>query len=203
MHILLKQIFLSLILVVCVAQLHAQNKWELAKDKNGIKVYTSKEGTSKFKSIKVEAVLTGTLENLHHILSDAATNKDWIYATKESYIIKKISSNEAISYTETMLPWPASNRDIPINIIINLDRNNNSMQVSAKGVPNAIPIKKGIVRIPYFNSSWNVKFDGKNKLHIKYFLEMDPGGLVPAWITNLFIAKGPYETFNNLSAKLN
>src|SRR3954468_8802666 len=83
----------------------SQAKWELAKEKNGIKVFTSVDGTSKFKAIKVEAVLAGTLDKLIHLLSDAASNKDWIYSTKESYIIKRISPTETVSYTETSVPW--------------------------------------------------------------------------------------------------
>jgi hypothetical protein len=47
-----------------------------------------------------------------------------------------------------------------------------------------------------------VKYDGKGRLFIVYFLEMDPGGSVPAWITNMFVAKGPYETFSNLAEVL-
>lgn len=180
----------------------SQTKWELAKEKNGIKVFTSVDGTSKFKSIKVEAVLAGNLNKLVSLLADAGSNKDWIYSTNESYIIKRISATETLSYTETSVPWPASNRDIPINMVLNLDQKNNTLKVIARGVPNAIPAKKGIVRIPFFNSSWNVKSDGKGRLFINYFLEMDPGGSVPAWITNMFVAKGPFETFNNLAGLL-
>src|SRR3954453_2210107 len=90
----------------------SQTKWELAKEKNGIKVFTSVDGRSKFKSIKVEAVLSGTLEKLTDLLLNAGSNKDWIYSTKESYIIKRISPVETLSYTETSVPWPASNCDI-------------------------------------------------------------------------------------------
>jgi hypothetical protein len=189
-------------LITLVIPAYTQTKWTLAKEKNGIKVFTSLDGTSKFKSIKVEAVLTGTLNKLVHLLSDAASNKDWIYSTKESYIIKRISSTETLSYTETMVPWPASNRDLAINMQLSLDAKNNTLKVVARGVPNAIPQKKGIVRIPFFNSSWNVRSDGKSKLYINYLLEVDPGGTIPVWIANMFVAKGPYETFNNLAAVL-
>ncbi len=189
-------------LLLFLRQGFSQTRWQLAKEKNGIKVYTSLDGVSKFKSIKVEAVLAGSIERLISLLSDASTNKDWIYNTNASYLIKRISPTETLSYTETSVPWPASNRDVPINMHLNYDDKNNILKVIAKGVPAAIPEKKGIVRIPFFNSMWNVKYDGKGKLYINYFLEMDPGGSVPAWITNMFVSRGPYETFNNLAAKL-
>ncbi|GEO08138.1 START domain-containing protein [Segetibacter aerophilus] len=180
----------------------SQVEWELNKDKNGIKIYTAKESTSKYKDIKVEAVFQGTIQKLMTILLNVGNTKGWVYGTKDSYVIKKIGPNEILYYSETALPWPVSNRDVPIKMVLNPDVKNNSLKVSAAGIPNAIPEKKGIVRIPYFNASWDVKSDGKNKLNITYILKMDPGGSVPAGVTNMFVSKGPFETFNNLSEML-
>ena len=189
-------LIVSLILIGCAA--NAQAIWELAKDKNGIKVYTSIDGLSKFKSIKVEAVMDGTLDKLVNLLMNPGSNKNWIYGTKESYMIRNGINNDYLSYTETAVPWPASNRDIPINMQMTREVKTGKLQVTIKGLPNAIPVKKGIVRIPFFNSWWKVQAN-KNKLIIEYFLEVDPGGSVPAWINNLFVAKGPYETFSKLA----
>ena len=126
------------------------------------------------------------------------SNKEWVYNTNTSYVLKKIGPYETISYTETNVPWPGSNRDVLLHMQLLPDSKSNTLKVIAKGMPDIIPHKKGIVRIPYFNSWWDVKYDGRNKLTIVYFLEMDPGGSVPAWLVNLFIAKGPYETFTGL-----
>ena len=177
----------------------AQVRWELAKESNGIKVFTRKEAGAKFKSIMVEANINGTMDKLLKIMMDAGSNKEWVYNTNLSYVIKQISPYEVISYTETSVPWPASNRDVPLHLQLIPDSKQNTLRVIAKGVPNAIPVKKGIVRIPYFDSWWDVKYDGKNHLSIVYFLEMDPGGIVPAWLVNMFIARGPYETFSGLA----
>ena len=192
------RLYLVVCFVFATLAVSAQIKWELAKDKNNIKVYTSLGGTSKYKSIKVEAVMNGTLDQLIDLLKNPASNKKWIYATKESYMLKNGINSEYLSYTETEVPWPASNRDIPINMQMTQDIKIGRLHITVKGLPNAIPEKKGIVRIPFFNSWWNVQAN-KNKLFIEYFLEVDPGGSVPAWINNLFVARGPYETFSKLA----
>jgi hypothetical protein len=180
----------------------SQVKWELTKDKNGIKVYTANEGSSQYKSIKVEAVLKGTLQGLVKILRDVKNNKDWVYSTKQTYILKQINANEILYYSETALPWPVSNRDIPVRMRLNVNTVNNTLKVTASGEPKAYPVQKGMIRIQCFHSTWDVKFDGKNKISILYFLKMDPSGNVPAQVTNMFITKGPYETFENLSKLL-
>jgi hypothetical protein len=196
---MLLKTFLSIFLFAQLNVAFSQSDWELTKDKNGIKVFTSKDGASRFKTIKVEAVVNGTLQKLAQVLFDVGNTRHWVYGTKESYLIRKINANEILYYSETALPWPVSNRDIPIQMRMNVDGKNNTLKVVASGVPAAVPEKKGIVRIPFFNAFWDVKEVGKNKLFITYLLKMDPGGSVPAGLTNLFVAKGPYETFSNLS----
>ncbi|HSU49682.1 MAG TPA: START domain-containing protein [Segetibacter sp.] len=198
---MIARIFVSIFFVGIINTAFCQ-QWELTKEKDGIKVYTSKDNTSKFKDIKVEASFPGTISKLAEILINVGKTKGWVYGTKESYVIKKISDNEILYYSETALPWPVSNRDIPIKMQLKEDTKNNTLKVYASGIPNALPEKKGIVRIPYFNAFWDVKLDAKNKLNITYILRMDPGGSVPASVTNMFVSKGPFETFNNLSEML-
>jgi len=196
------RVFLFIAVISSANAAFSQTEWELTKEKNGIKVFASKESSSNFRSIKVEAVLTGTLQKLLTVITDVNNAKNWVFSTKESYLIKKINPNEILYYTETSLPWPVSNRDVPIRMRIDADGATNSLKITAAGEPNAVAAKKGIVRIQTFASSWNVRSDGKNRLYITYFLKMDPGGSIPASITNMFISKGPYETFYNLSNML-
>ena len=196
------RIILAVFLIINFNTAFSQEEWELTKEKNGIRVYTSKDAATKFKVIKVEAVFTGTIQKLVNILTNVGDTKNWVYGTKDSYIIKRINANEILYYSETSLPWPVSNRDVPIKMQLNVDQKANTLKVFASGMPKAIPEKKGVVRIPYFSAFWDVKYDSRKKLIITYILKMDPGGTVPAGVTNMFITKGPYETFNNLSEML-
>ena len=180
----------------------AQNDWELSKDNNGIKVYTRKTDSSDFKSVKVEAVFTGTCEKLAGILMGVDKNIKWVYKTKSLHLIKRFSANELLYYAETSLPWPMKNRDQAIRINLYPDSINHALKITTIGEPKAIPATSGIVRVPYFLGVWQVKEISKEKISIEYYLNVDPGGSIPAWISNMFVAKGPYETFVNLSKLL-
>lgn len=200
----LKKVFILIIcsLFVNANPVFSQVNWELTKDMNEIKVFTAKEGSSKFKTIKVEAIFPGTIQKLATVLMDVNNTKNWVYSTRVSYQVKKISPNEVIYYSETSLPWPVSNRDAAVLMKVNADYKSNTLYATVSQVLNAVPAKKGIVRISYFNAVWNVKSDGKDKLIIDYQLRLDPGGSVPAGVINMFITKGPYETFKNLAELL-
>jgi hypothetical protein len=180
----------------------AQDNWDLSKNKNGIKVYTRKTDSSDFKSVKVVAVMTGTCDKLSGILLGVDRNIKWVYHTKTLRLIKRFSSNELIYYAETSLPWPMRNRDQAIRINLYPDSINHSLKIITTGEPKAIPETKGIVRVAYFLGIWQVKEISDGKISIEYYLNVDPGGSIPAWISNMFVAKGPYETFVNLSELL-
>lgn len=202
MKLILNKNLLLLFFFALALHASAQNNWDLSKDENGIKVYTRKTDSSDFKSVKVETLFTGTCEKLAGILMGVDKNIKWVYNTKSLHLIKRFNDNELIYYAETSLPWPMKNRDQAIRINLYPDSANHALKITTAGEPKAIPVTKGIVRVPYFLGVWNVKQISSTKISIEYYLNVDPGGSVPAWISNMFVAKGPYETFVNLSKLL-
>ena len=189
-------------LILFFHNLRAQTAWELKKDKNGIRVYTMDKDSSKFKRVKVECEVNGTLAKLDSILQAVENNKNWVYSTKTSHRVKTIGDKEFLYYAETSMPWPFENRDVVIHMWLNSDSIQNMLFVTAKGEPDALPKKENIVRLPYFHGRYEAMQKANNRLAIVYYLEVDPGGSTAPWLVNMFVAKGPYETFYNLSKML-
>ena len=197
----MKSYYILFALIVSVSFATAQPSWKLVRDKNGIHVYTATVEKSKFKSIKVQTVLEGTIPKLMHILGDISKHPEWVYKAKSAIIIKQISPNEFIYYTETSLPWPASNRDAIIHLTMIPDTLQHSLNITAFSEPNLLEKKEGLVRIPYTNAKWHVT-ESNNKITIDYVFEVDPGGDLPAWLVNMMADKGPFESFYKLKTKL-
>ncbi|MEO5889765.1 MAG: START domain-containing protein [Ferruginibacter sp.] len=197
-----KNTLLLVSFLLTVLLVSAQGEWKLNRSDNGIDVYTRKADNSNFKSVKVECKLTGTIDKLINILKNVDGNKKWVYNTKLTKMIRTVSSSEFIYYAETSLPWPLSNRDMVINMLFTRDSVQKTLTVKATGMPGEIATKSGLVRIPYFNGLWEVATIDDTHISITYFLSIDPGGSVPAWAYNKFVAKGPYNTFNNLAELL-
>jgi hypothetical protein len=191
--------FLSIILWM---QVSAQPKWKLVKNKNNIQVYAAGSDSSNLKMVKTVAVIDGSIEKLISIFMDIDHQKLWVYSTKQSYLIKKISEREVIYYVETVLPWPMKNRDVPIHMNIDEKEGGKSVVITTIGEPHLIPVTKGKIRVPQFYGKWDIKATSNNKLSIDYFLHVDPGGKIPTWIVNMFVSKGPYETVNELAILL-
>jgi hypothetical protein len=190
-----------LLLTLASFHLFAQENWKLSKDKNGIKVYTASNDSSKFKAVKVECEMPGTFDKLISILQDVPKHTEWVYSTKRAYLVKKVSNDELIYYAETTIPWPMTNRDAVIKMVNIKDTVHNTLLVTQKSVSDLVPSNSGIVRIGSMDGRYEVSA-GDNKLHLVYYLKIDPAGDMPAWIVNLFCTKGPYETFSALIDKM-
>lgn len=180
----------------------AQNDWTLKKDKDGIKVYSRSSQQSKFDELKAELSLHSSLSTLASVILDVPSYKQWSFNTKQSYVLKQISPSELYFYTEINSPWPANNRDLVVHLQIQQDPRTKVMTISEVCIPNYIPPKKDIVRVPFSKELWTVTPVAPGLLKIVYQLQIDPGEGAPSWLINMFATKGPYETFKNLQEQI-
>lgn len=179
-----------------------QRKWVLEKTGNGINVYSSDVPGAAYKAVKVEASFTGTYSKLIAVLSDVSQFSKWIYHSKANSVVQKNSPLDFIYHTETVLPWPMSNRDVVIHMQINTDSLPKFITITGTSMPKRIAKKSGLVRVNHYSARWKVTMPTPQTISIYYELELNPAGNIPGWMANSFVSKGPFETFSNLAKKL-
>lgn len=180
----------------------AQAQWNLKKQKDGIAVYTAKLEDSKFKSIRVVCEFQGSLSQLVSILMQPNLQPEWVIATKQANLLKQLSSSRIYYYAEAVLPWPMSNRDMVIDLSMSQHPISKLLTIHANTIDHILPVKDGKQRVPISQATWLVQPLPDNKISIDYQIKIDPGGGIPPWMVNLFIAKAPFESFKNLSKLL-
>jgi len=198
----MKALFVCLLTLPSFLPASDKNQWTLRREKDGINIYSRPSDYSKFNDIRVDMDLPGTIDQLATILRDVSKYPDWVYATRTSKMVRKVSDNEFIYYAEVGTPWPAANRDYYADMKIAFNPSNRSMSVFSIGMKDFQPEKKDLVRIPMSKGIWTVTTQSEKKIHLQYTLQIDPGGAVPAWILNSFATKAPIETFSNLKRKM-
>lgn len=196
-----KTAFLFIALAFC-CRLFGQEDWKLSESKEGMSVYTRTFPDSKFKAIKVELSLDATLSQLVAVVLDVNTGADWVYATKSSVLLKRVSPAEVVYYSEVKLPWPVHNRDFIAQLTATQDPATRVVTIYGPVVPDLIPVKKDIVRVRKSEGKWVITPIAKGRIKVEYTIRLDPGGDLPAWLFNLFVTKGPAESFANLKLQL-
>ena len=91
------------VIIVCIAVLAGiaalgQEEWALKVNKEGIEVYTRPSKQSGVKALKVCCVLPATLSQLVAVIMDVNTGADWVYSTKSSFLLKKISCRTVLLF---------------------------------------------------------------------------------------------------------
>jgi hypothetical protein len=181
----------------------APGGWSLKRDAEGIKIYTRSltDASSNVKALRVTLTTAGTPAALAKILLDIPGQKNWVYSTKSSRVLKKVSESEVIYHSEKTMPWPVTNRDAVMHLRI-ATAANGVMNVRAATTDYPYAKKDDVIRVPSSTVVWRVTPTSPTEIKIEYEATLDPGGSVPAWVTNLFITKGPYETFKKLKTML-
>lgn len=199
MRLLVGKMILFLLVILCYNDCYSQTEWTLKKDKEGIKVYTRKVADSKFNLIRVSCKLNGSLSSLTSILLQPEIQPEWVIATKTSKLVKRLANNHIYYYNIATVPWPFANRDMVIDLLIHQDSLTKKMIINANSIDKVMPPVAGLERIPFSQATWEVIPLALNQIQVEYILKINPGGGVPAWVVNMFIAKAPYESFYNLT----
>ena len=179
-----------------------QSEWKLIKEDTGIKVFSKTVPDSKIKAIKAELILKASASQLVALLLDVNTATEWVFHTKSCVLIRKISDSELYYYSEVSLPWPLENRDFVAHIKVFQDPKTKVVTVDAPAVPGWMAAKNGIVRISHSVGLWIITPIDKEKIKLEYSLQVDPGGVIPAWVVNTFAAQGPIESFKKMRVQL-
>lgn len=178
-----------------------KRNWERIVSSNGIEVFTRDQLESPYKEIKATLELDCSLNTFIGVITDYPNYKNWIYATGASDLVEKVSDLEYTMYQLIKTPWPTDDRDVCMRVKISQDEATGKVTIINKSEPKLKPVNKGVVRVNRSDIKWEVLPTGKNKLKCNYFLNTEPGGSVPAWLINLFIAEGPYQSLYNLKAQ--
>jgi hypothetical protein len=197
-----KSLTLLFLLFANCALAQGHEDWVLKENNDGVKIFTRDVENSKIKAIKVECELDVTLSQLVAALMDIKNSEEWLYHTADNYIVKQVSPSELYYYSLVEMPWPVSDRDFIAHLVVSQDPVTKVVTIDAPCIADMVPVKPGIVRIANSKGKWVLSPMNKARVKIVYTLHADPGGSLPAWLINMFVTKGPSQSFRKLKVHL-
>ena len=175
--------------------------WEKVKVKNGIAVYIRENSLSDVNEVRAEATVNATLSAVVYLIKHVEKQPEWAYATKEARVLKKINSYRWLIYTRTDAPWPVDDRDCVSDITLR-QFSDSSIIINTINVDTILDEVDDVVRIPMVKASWVLTPINAHTSKVRFQILVDLGGSVPAWVVNLFIENGPYNTMTNFKEEV-
>jgi hypothetical protein len=188
--------------ILSIAQFASgQTDCQLKKQKEDLKVYTCSSSESKLKVLRAEFIIDDTsFKDLLEFLEDIDNCVTWQYNTIEAGALQH-RGGTIIYRTVIEAPWPVSNREMILELSSAFDSAKQELSIVSRSIDYEYPQTDGLVRVPFAFGKWKV-VSIQGSLRVVYTLRIDPGGSVPAWLINLSMAEGPYNSFSKLKEEL-
>lgn len=186
-----------------LAAIDKQQSWTLAKQENGIKVYTRAIAGSDYKAFRGEMLLNANIDELLMFINDPEQCAAWRYKCIAMRIL-----SDGYLYKLSSLPWPFSNRYTVMQSLINHDKQSNSYTIKLSNIKRSLlplhiqtqlPKQKNTVQMRYSDGYWQFTIDpAKNNIHIVYQMHGDAGVALPSEWTHFGIINSAFITLSNL-----
>lgn len=199
---MIKSIFFLISLTTCAASLFSPSaiaqpeNCDLKKDKDGIKVYTCKSDTTKFRSLRAEFEIEDcSVAELEAFLFDVPNFINWQYNALEVNLLQK--GDRQIVYRLVIdAPWPVENRELIMQLTADPE-SPTGISINMNTIASTYPQSDDLTRVPFSQARWRI--EKKNDfLKVVYEMNIDPGGYIPPLLVNMAMADGPYQSFSNL-----
>ena len=192
-----KNIILALLCSFLSLCCFSQSTWTIKKEEDGIALYTRTAAKSSLKEMKAVFYVKTSLSSIIALIDDRENYSQWVYKCGKSAILKKISETNQVHYQTVIVPWPLDNRDFVITTSLSQDETTKVITIKSSEIPNFIPNVKGFVRIQLLEASWILTPLKDGIVEIEYRLLVNPSGAIPAWVANLVVTDGPFNTMVN------
>ena len=174
-----------------------EGEWKKVKEKDGIEIFNRKNDNSEFKEFTSRAVIDGTVNEFLAVLYDVEALPAWGYKVKEAELIRRDSESLQVYYAVAKAPFPYKNRDGVYLNRFRWDPLEKTLVVDIELLEDELAEKEDLVRMKGYGF-WKVKELSADRIEVEFQMQMDPGGNIPAWLSNMFSGDTPYFTIQGL-----
>jgi hypothetical protein len=189
-HVMKRLLALTMSLISCTAMVAQNGVWQLRKQSDGISVYTRPHAQSDLEESLAEMTVDLPVSTLVAELKQADEFEAWMPLCKRAQLLK-VDGDHQYHYQELSVPFPLDNRDAIVHyhyIFIA-----NGIKVAITAAPTMLPEKEGLVRIDYLDGNWLFERVSDSQTKVTYQIVSDPGGSIPAWLSNTAAVDNPFD----------
>ena len=197
-------LFVMALLVAHVTWVNSGSaEWKLAKDEDGIKVYTLKapgDATLKLRTVMEGDYTLAQLVSQHIGVGDTLqVCKEWIPGCVD---FKRIMNfNPARGYDRDLwrveMPGPFADRELLISTLFHQDKVTKAVTLDVVGMPNSLPHTPGVVRLERIHNQWTYTPlpNGKTEVVLIQDVGFSDVGFVPYPLLNLALVDDSHKFF--------
>ena len=173
---------LALVLAIGVA-IPGSNTWEKIDDDDGILVWARAVPSSSVREVKARTIVDVAAQRLWDVIRDSRSYPEFMPYVKQCRILGEHPEGHFLY--QLVDPPIIDRRDVVVKVFLEADKSagryRRRWEVANDRGP---PPLEGTVRIRISRGEWNITRLGPKRTRMDYYLYVDPGGSLPAWIIN-------------------
>jgi hypothetical protein len=186
----------AVIVLLSLAGAAHATEWQLAKQKNGVSVWTAPIDTQRVNLYRAETILDHPLNKVLAALREVGRYSEWMSDCHEGRVFAQSDASNYSTYMLWDLPFPFKDREFVQQVSIRELANGVEMSVSP--IPDKLPINSKYVRVNSAQIQWVLTSLASNKTKAVQTGYADPAGRLPSSMINRFVENGPYQTMVEL-----
>lgn len=201
---MLRKILLLVLLSMSVTAFAEPERWEPARDSDGIRVWTREVPGSPLRAFKATMVVRSSLGGLVNLILDTDNAASWVYSTDRIVLLQRdVEKASFVIRVETNFPWPLTDRDVVMSGQILQDEKTATVTINSRAINSPeYPPQRNYVRMPDMEGTWVFRPLGNEMVEVTMIGRADPAGHIPPGIVNLIIDVTPYKTMQAMRRQL-
>jgi len=175
------------------------NRFELALDQNGVKVYTMKARGADIRVIKGVARVRSTMAGLVAFLLNACEEYGGCSNDRDLLVVDRQLQYGAY---EQATAFPFRPREFGVRTDMHQNPETGKLWIEYSAVPEVVPPSSCCVRVTHMTDSIILTPVGNGFIEIEYLLNMDMGGFLPDLFFNIQTPKVVYEILRRMPPRL-
>ena len=139
-------------------------------------------------SVSMSAVLA--------VLADIDNLPNWVFQCEQAR--QEANWPDSVYYMEFHTPWPVNNREAVLRNTTSQDAQTLAITINTIAVTGYVGASRGRVRVPELNNRFLIEPLKDGGTRVSFETLVNPGGAIPAWVSNWIATSAPKETLTGL-----
>lgn len=195
---------LTALMLLMPLQTLAEAEWEQirkARERGDVDTYVRPVDGTPIKQFRGIVEVPHPLVTVMAVISDVPNFQDWVFQCKGTEMREEEWGAE---HARVMIRgiWPVSDRDVLVRSHYEQDPDTYAVTVHSTATDDVLEEQRGYVRIPALNNVFRFEPLNDGWTRITFQTMVNPGGAIPAWLSNFVSTRAPLQTLEGMSEQM-
>lgn len=168
--------------------------WQLRQEdpQTETRVWT-RERPEGLPAFRAATTIPARLASLAAVLLDPTRTQDWVFRAREAVLLASDGPTRGVTLVVTAMPLPLSDRESIVEWEMTQDPQTLTVTMAGHSLPDRLPPHPDRVRMPSFESRWQLTPRADGRVDVLFEGFADPGGNLALPLLRHFVAAAVWE----------